>query len=204
VAPTEEALAVVNGKAGDREAHLVRWGLVPSYAKDLKGPPMFNARSETIATKAPFKSLVGRPRNRCLVLADGFYEWQHVPGEGKRPFWITRADGAPFAFAGLWAVWRGPGADAERGLRTCTIVTTAANATLRDLHDRMPVMLPDAAAEQTWLAHDLPAPAALELLAPAGDADVAYREVGTAVNDARHDAPDCLDGPAPAAQTALF
>src|SRR3954447_1732511 len=104
VAPTEEALAVVNGKEGGREAHLLRWGLVPSYAKDLKGPPMFNARSETVATKAPFKTLVARPRNRCLIVADGFYEWLR-PEDKKAPrvpFRFTVDGGAPYAFAGLW------------------------------------------------------------------------------------------------------
>src|SRR5215212_3862637 len=84
VAPTEQAVAVVNGKSGAREARLLRWGLVPSYAKDLKGPAMFNARSESVAAKAPFKSLIGRPRNRCLVIADGFYEWLR-PEDRKAP-----------------------------------------------------------------------------------------------------------------------
>src|SRR3954447_21161099 len=104
VAPTEPVLAVVNAKSGEREAHLVRWGLVPSFAKDLKGPPMINARSETVATKSPFAKLVGSPRNRCLVLADGFYEWLR-PEDRKAqrvPFRFTVDGGEPFAFAGLW------------------------------------------------------------------------------------------------------
>jgi putative SOS response-associated peptidase YedK len=164
---------------------------------------MINARAETVAEKPAYRDAL-RTR-RCLVVADGFYEWRAAPGEPKRPHWITRADGAPFAFAGLWAVWRGPGADDERGLRTCTIVTTAANARLRDLHDRMPVMLPDRAAEEAWLDHALAPQAAVDLLVALPDDAVGVREVGTAVNDARHDEPDCLDPPRPVAeQASLF
>src|SRR3954466_10900243 len=112
VAPTERAVAVGNANEGGREAHLLRWSLVPSYAKDLKGPPMFNARSETVATKAPFKQLIGRPRNRCLIVADGFYEWLR-PEDKKAPrvpFRFTVDGGEPFAFAGLWC-WSKAGGD---------------------------------------------------------------------------------------------
>jgi putative SOS response-associated peptidase YedK len=154
VAPTEEALAVVNGKEGGREAHLLRWGLVPSYAKDLKGPPMFNARSETVAAKAPFKSLIGKARNRCLIIADGFYEWLR-PEDRKAqrvPFRFTVDGGEPFAFAGLWCWSRPGGGD---WLASATILTCAPNGLVARLHDRMPVILSGPDAEAAWLSADL-------------------------------------------------
>src|SRR3954451_16285247 len=146
VAPTEHAVAVVNGKTGQREAHLLRWSLVPGYAKSLKGgPPMFNARSETIATKAPFKALAGKARNRCLIVADGFYEWLR-PEDKKAPrvpFRFTVDGGGPSALAGLWCWTKLDG----EWLASCTILTCAPNAVVARLHDRMPVILPGADAE---------------------------------------------------------
>lgn len=190
VAPMEEVVCVTTDREGAPRGDLLRWGLVPHWAKDPKtGYKMINARAETIAEKASFRdALVTR---RCLVIADGFYEWQPTPGRArKRPFWITRADHEPFAFAGLWALWHGPG---EEVLRTCTIITTEANDRLRDIHDRMPVILQGAADEQRWLDHQAAFPEVQDLLAPLPDDAVATREVGPAVGDARHDEPDCLD-----------
>jgi hypothetical protein len=126
---------------------------------------------------------------RCLIVADGFYEWQARAGRSKLPWRVTRSDGAPFAFAGLWSVWHGEG---DEALRTCTIVTTAANAVLSDVHDRMPVMLRDQAEEEAWLDHATPPAALAELLVPLPDAMTARRAVGPAVSDARYDGPDCL------------
>ena len=153
VAPTEEALAVVNGKTGEREVHLVRWGLVPSFAKDLKGPPMINARSETVATKSPFSKLVGSPRGRCLILADGFYEWLRPEDKKAQrvPFRFTVDGGEPFAFAGLWG-WSRPEGE---WLASATILTTEPNAQVARLHDRMPVILSGPDAERAWLSADL-------------------------------------------------
>src|SRR4051794_5733396 len=153
VAPTEEAVAGVNGKSGEREAHRLRWSLVPSYAKDLKGPPMFNARAETLTSKAPFKGLVGKPRNRCLVIADGFYEWLR-PEDKKAPrvpFRFTVDGGAPFAFAGLWNWTKLDG----EWLASATILTCPPNGVVSRLHDRMPVILPGPEAEAAWLSADL-------------------------------------------------
>src|SRR3954454_15785338 len=154
VAPTEEAAVVVIGKTGEREAHLVRWGLVPGYAKSLKGgPPMFNARAETAGTKAPFKALLAKQRGRCLILADGFYEWLR-PEDKKAPrvpFRFTVDDGAPFAFAGLWT-WSTPGGG---WLASCRILTTPPTPPVARLHDRMPVVLPGPEAEDAWLSDDL-------------------------------------------------
>ena len=154
VAPTEQALAVVNGKTGGLEAQLLRWSLVPSYAKDLKGPPMFNARSETVATKAPFKQLIGKPRNRCLIVADGFYEWLRPEDKkaARVPFRFTVDGGEPFAFAGLWC-WSKAGGD--EWLASATILTCAPNPVVARLHDRMPVILPGPDAEAAWLSDDL-------------------------------------------------
>src|SRR3954466_2567715 len=130
VAPGDDVVTVTTSKEGDPRGELLRWGLVPFWAKDPKvGYKMINARAETVAEKPAFRDAL--KTRRCLVVADGFYEWQPRPdlgaggwGARKQPFHITRADGAPFAFAGLWASWHGAG---DEALRTCTIITTAAN-----------------------------------------------------------------------------
>jgi len=197
VCPGDDVLAVTTSKQGEPRGDILRWGLVPFWAKDpATGYKMINARAETVAEKPAYRDAL-RTR-RCLIVADGFYEWEkrpsHPPRRSKQPWHVTRTDGAPFAFAGLWAVWHGEG---DEVLRTATIITTDANATLRDVHDRMPVMLPDQAAEEAWLDHATPAGVVHELLAPLPDTLTARRAVGPAVNDARHDEPDCLDDAAP-------
>jgi putative SOS response-associated peptidase YedK len=199
VAPGDDVVTVTTTKEGEPRGELLRWGLVPFWAKDVKvGYKMINARAETVAEKPAFRDAL--KTRRCLVVADGFYEWQaRVGGTGsakgrKRPFHITRADAAPFAFAGLWASWHG---DGDEAVRSCTIITTDANHKLADIHDRMPVMLPDRAAEEAWLDHATPAPLLQELLTPLPDDLTARRAVGYAVSDARHDEPDCLDDAPP-------
>jgi putative SOS response-associated peptidase YedK len=192
VAPGDDVLAVVR-RGPQPEGALLRWGLVPHWASDPRalGVTTINARAETVAERPAYRDAFAR--KRCLIVADGFYEWS-----AGRPHWITREDGAPFAFAGLWASWRPPTDEEVEPLRSCTIVTTAAGGPVRDLHDRMPVILP-ADAEATWLDPDSPAPVLHELLAPSPA--LVARPVSRAVNDARHDAPDCLDPPE---QAALF
>jgi len=146
IAPAQ-TVAIVRLRAnGDgRELALVRWGLVPAWAKEPAiGGKMINARAEGIAAKPAFRAAFRQ--RRALVLADGFYEWRKVEGSRKQPMLIRRRDHAPFAFAGLWEVWRGP----DGPLETCTIVTTAANALLAPIHDRMPVIL-DPADHEAWL-----------------------------------------------------
>jgi putative SOS response-associated peptidase YedK len=199
VAPGDDVVTVTTSREGEPRGELLRWGLVPFWAKDPKvGYKMINARSETVAEKPAFRDAL--KTRRCLVVADGFYEWQaRVGGTGssksrKRPFHITRADGAPFAFAGLWASWHG---DGDEAIRSCTIITTEANAKVADIHDRMPVMLPDQAAEEAWLDPATPTGALQQLLVPWAEDLTARRAVGYAVSDARHDAPDCLDDAAP-------
>ncbi len=196
VAPGDDVVTVTTSHEGEPRGELLRWGLVPFWAKDPKvGYKMINARSETVAEKPAFRDAL--KTRRCLVIADGFYEWQpRASGKRKQPFHITRADGAPFAFAGLWASWHG---DGDQAIRSCTIITTQANAKIADIHDRMPVILPDTAAEEAWLDHGTPAPLLQELLAPLPVDLTARRAVGLAVSDARHDAPDCLDDAPPEA-----
>jgi putative SOS response-associated peptidase YedK len=185
-------LAVTTDKEGAPRGELLHWGFVPSWAK---GPgtslKMINARVETAAERPAFRGAF--ERFRCLIVADGFYEWRREPA-GKQPFHITRSDGAAFAFAGLWSIWY-DGAGGK--LRSCTILTTAPNASVAPLHDRMPVILARE-HESEWLDSSTPPPRLYELLAGLRDSDTAVRPVGLAVNDARYDGPECL---APAAQT---
>jgi putative SOS response-associated peptidase YedK len=188
VAPGDQVLAVTADREGAPRGELLRWGLVPSWAEDPKtlGLKLINARSETMLTKGAF-----RDARRCLVIADGFYEWEARPGQPKQPWWVTRADGEPFAFAGLWSTWHpGPGVEP---LRTVAIVTTAASDRIAHVHDRMPVMLP-ADAEAAWLDRASGPDELLGLCAPLRE--TAMRAVGPAVNDARYDGADCLE-PAP-------
>jgi putative SOS response-associated peptidase YedK len=144
-------VAIVRQRASEprRELAFVRWGLVPYWAKDIKiGSRMINARSETVATKPAFRAALGR--RRCLILADGYYEWQKV-GRKKERYHFHLADGRPFALAGLWENWRGPNKDSNLpGLETCTIITTDANPQVRAIHDRMPLIL-DPADYDSWL-----------------------------------------------------
>jgi putative SOS response-associated peptidase YedK len=195
VAPGDDVLAVVRPRDAAPEGALLRWGLVPYWASDPKqlGVTTINARAETVAERPAYRDAFAR--RRCLILADGFYEWS-----AGTPHWITREDGAPFAFAGLWASWRPRGADDVEPLRTCTIVTTAAAGPVRDLHDRMPVILA-AADESRWIDPETPADGLHALLAPARRPALHARPVSRNVNDARHDAPDCLDPPE---QASLF
>lgn len=135
VAPGQE-IPVIRESVQSRELTMLRWGLIPSWAKDPDtGYRMINARAETVASKPAFR--VPFRRHRCLIPADGFYEWQSHPG-GKRPYYIRRGDGQVFAFAGLWDHWKG--ADDE-AIESCTILVTRANAVIEPIHDRMPVIL---------------------------------------------------------------
>ena len=143
IAPTDPVLTLRGVER--RQAALMRWGLVPSWAKDPKvGAQMINARAETVAEKPAFRSAL-RSR-RCLVLADSYYEWQRSPS-GRRPFRIVLRSGEPFAFAGLWEAWRDPRGNV---LLSCAVVTTPANELLAPIHDRMPAILPRE-LEELWL-----------------------------------------------------
>jgi putative SOS response-associated peptidase YedK len=205
VAPGDEVLALTTDRDGRPRGEHLRWGLVPSWAESpAVGLKMINARVETVAERPAYRAAF--ERFRCLILADGFYEWraaEPAPTAVRRPrqpFHITRADHRPFAFAGLWSSWRAP--DGER-LRTCTIITTTANPRVAPLHDRMPVIL-DPQAERLWLDAATPLGQLPELLQGLSADETDLRPVSTAVNDARYDGPECLADPEPAAQAALF
>lgn len=150
VCPTEPVPVVLGASepGGERRTEAMRWGLVPSFARDLKGPLMINARSESL--KPVFARLAARPEQRCLVVADGFYEWLRAedPRQPRRPFWFRVDGGAPFAFAGLWCRSRPAG----EWISSCTVLTCAPNSVVARLHDRMPAILDGPDAEAAWLA----------------------------------------------------
>jgi len=199
VAPGDHVLAVTTDREGGPRGELLRWGLVPSWAKRPDtGLKMINARVETASQRPAFRRAF--ERFRCLIVADGFYEWQAMPAGPKQPFHITRADGEVFAFAGLWSIWH-----AEDGatLRTCTILTTAPNSTIAPLHDRMPVILARD-AETAWLDTATSPDQLTEILRGLAPGQTALHAVGLAVNDARYDGPECLEPAIEAAQAALF
>jgi len=199
VAPGDQVLAVTADREGVPRGELLRWGLVPSWAKTPEtGLKMINARVETADARPAYRRAF--ERFRCLIVADGFYEWRALPHGYKQPHHIARIDGNPFAFAGLWSIWR---RDEEHALRTCAILTTAANATVAPLHDRMPVILASE-HERAWLDPSTAAPALRGLLRGLGSDEITARPVGRAVNDARYDGPECLSSPPEGAQAALF
>jgi putative SOS response-associated peptidase YedK len=187
VAPTTDVYAVLSDGT-TRHLDAFHWGLVPLWAKDPKiGSKMINARAETIAEKNAFKSAF--KRRRCIIPADGFYEWRKDPNAPpkakKQPYFIHRPDGEPFAFAGLWEVWKGPNKDQEP-LRSCTIITTTPNEPMAAIHDRMPVILP-ASAWDTWLDRDVDDLELLgKLLVPAPPELIAMHTVSTDVNNVRN------------------
>jgi putative SOS response-associated peptidase YedK len=169
-----------------------RWGLVPTWSDDPKvGSRMINARRESVADKPAYRTALRR--RRCIIPADGFYEWQTL-SHGKTPYFIHRADGRPLAFAGLWEGWKSP--DGE-WLRTCAIITGAADQRLADLHARMPIVLrPD--TWDVWLDRDERRPdAVLDLLARPDVADLTWHAVGDRVNNVRNDDPTLIAPTAP-------
>lgn len=204
VAPTNDVYAVlVDG--GVRHVDAFHWGLVPFWAKDPKiGSKMINARAETLAERNAYKSAF--KKRRCLIPADGFYEWKKPgtgPSEGrakgpKQPFFIHRPDGEPYAFAGLWEVWRGPNKDQEP-LRSCTIITTSPNEVMSTVHDRMPVILPESAWD-AWLDRDNDELEVLgKLLVPADPSLTVLRPVSREVNNVRHKGPELIEAVEPEA-----
>jgi putative SOS response-associated peptidase YedK len=188
IAPSE-AIATIRRPQpqAQRELVMLRWGLVPPWAKDPDvGSRMINARSETAATNNAFRSAFRR--RRCLIPADGFYEWQKLERR-KQPYWIRMRDGLPFAFAGLWEHWEGqPG----QILETCTILTTAPSDVVRPIHDRMPVILePD--VWDLWLDPSVQEPDMLQPLLHAYPAEQMLAvPVSNLVNNPANDHPECI------------
>jgi putative SOS response-associated peptidase YedK len=181
IAPTHMVPVVRADEEGGRRIDLLKWGLIPSWAKDASiGARMINARSETAAEKPSFRAAFAR--RRCIVPVDGFYEWKKTES-GKQPVYIHRADGMPLAFAGLWEHWMRE----DEVIESFTICTTDANATLRDVHDRMPVIL-EAADFTRWLDPRVTDGSAVApLLRPAPDELLAMHPVSTRVNRVQND-----------------
>ncbi|PMB48316.1 hypothetical protein CEN41_01935 [Fischerella thermalis CCMEE 5330] len=196
IAPTQPIPVITN--QSPRALTFVTWGLIPSWAKDTSmAAQLMNARAETLTEKPSFRSAY--KHRRCLVPADGFYEWMK-DGKAKRPQYIYRRDRALFAFAGLWERWNSP--DGSEIL-SATIITTEPNATIAPLHHRMAVIL-EPSDYGTWLDTNAE-PAVLQaLLRPAPDDLLTYHEVSPAVNNARHDSPDMIEPIKPISQQRLF
>jgi putative SOS response-associated peptidase YedK len=191
ISPTQEVLSVVEDPEG-RRMELLRWGLVPGWAKDMKvGYKMINARAETLAERPAYRGLVRHGKHRCLILADGYYEWQKPedPNQLRRPMHFALEKGEPFCFAGLWTTW-----EAQDGslVPSCTIVTCDANTLARPIHHRMPVILDDQQSRDAWLDPSLDGAAVAELLAPLVSDRMRVRPANPVVNTARHEGPDCL------------
>lgn len=187
VAPTQPVAVVPND--GKSQLDYFVWGLVPSWAKDPDiGNRMINARAETLAEKPSFKSSL--KRKRCLILADGFYEWKQIPGQKtKLPMYIRLKSGQPFAFAGLWDEWHAP--DGSQVL-SCTIITTEPNSMMQAIHNRMPVILPPE-AYTTWLAQGDQKPEALiGLLQPYPTEKMTVYPVSILVNSPNNDSPELI------------
>jgi putative SOS response-associated peptidase YedK len=188
LAPTQEAAVVRVERPGEpRQLGFLRWGLIPYWAKEASiGNRMINARSESVAEKPAYRWSFRKAR--CLIPADGFYEWKKE-GKAKQPYFIHRKDGKPLAFAGLWARWKDP----EKGpTDTFTILTTSANDVIRPLHDRMPVIL-DPKDFGLWLDPKVEDREKLEpLLAPFDPGQMETYPVSRAVNSPAHDAADCI------------
>jgi putative SOS response-associated peptidase YedK len=182
VAPTQP-IPIVRLEQGVRHFALVRWGLIPGWVEDPKNFSLvINARSDNVLAKPAFRNAMRH--RRCLIPADGFYEWQELGGARRRPFFVRRKDGQPFAFAGLWEEWSGPNGEE---METAAIVTTEASRTLKHIHPRMPVMVaPDAFA--MWLdTRKVDAATAHALLAPAPDHLLEAYPVSEAVNKHAND-----------------
>ena len=181
IAPTQSIAAVRMDSEESREVALLRWGLVPFWAKDPSiGNRMINARAETVAEKPSFRAAYRK--RRCLILADGFYEWRKE-ADGKTPYFISLASDEPFAFAGLWEDWHAK--DSDDSLQSTAIITTAANDFMHQLHHRMPVVLQQDAADR-WLAGND------EVLAEAGPAFRAW-PVDRRVNNARNEGEELVE-----------
>ena len=195
IAPSQDAPVLAEDQDG-RRIGLLRWGLIPSWADDPAiGSRMINARSETASEKPSFRAAFGR--RRCIVLADGFFEWsrpglagRHTKGDGKKvPYWIHLPTQTPFGMAGLWEKWSPPDGDS---IHTFTILTTEANDDLRSIHHRMPViLLPD--EYRDWLSLDTSPSHLREMMAPFSGGVLDARQVSTLVNSPRNDVPECIE-----------
>jgi putative SOS response-associated peptidase YedK len=186
IAPSQPVLTLID--AQERRAGFLRWGLVPSWAKDPSiGDRMINARAETVAEKPSFRRAL--QKRRCLVLSDGFYEWRKE-GKKKTPLFIALKSQEPFGFAGLWETWKSSTGEV---MHSCTIITTTPNTLMESIHNRMPVILPRA-AEEAWLDRTVEDPQSLlRLLAPYPAEEMVAYPVSQLVNSPRNDTPACIE-----------
>ena len=189
IAPTQDVPVIQAGRGGNRELVMMRWGLVPSWAKEIgSSAPLINARSETVTEKPSFRSAYAK--RRCLIPADGFYEWKKGKGkEPKQPFRIAFPDDATFAFAGIWERWQ----DAQGNfVKSCAIMTMKSSDQIADIHHRMPVILKPT-NEASWIDSSTEDAGTLQqLLQPYDQTEMDAYEVATLVNSPRNDTVDCI------------
>jgi putative SOS response-associated peptidase YedK len=190
IAPTQLVPAILRAEDGSPALELLRWGLVPAWADDpAVGSRMINARGETVASRPSFRNAFAR--RRCLLPADGWYEWRKpAGGKVKQPYHIALSSGESFAFAGLWEEWR-PKGEGE-ALRTCTIITTDATPAIRPIHERMPALLTEAGRD-TWLNIQAPRESLQDLLRPYPGEDLQAHPVSRLVNAPANDRPECVE-----------
>lgn len=187
IAPTQLIPSILSAPGGEKQLQMLRWGLIPSWAKDAKiGAKLINARAETVSEKPSFRAAF--KRRRCLIVADGFYEWQRQEKQ-KQPYYFRLQNAQLFAFAGLWEQWKSPDEDI---INSCTILTTEANDLLRPIHDRMPVIL-ESKDYGLWLDSEAQQPQLQQLLRPyQADLMTSYT-VSTKVNNPKNNTPECIN-----------
>jgi putative SOS response-associated peptidase YedK len=185
IAPTQPVV-VIRMEEAAKKCVVMRWGLIPSWAKDKK-TSFINARADTIADKPAFRAAF--KRRRCLILADGYFEWKTRGPKQKQPYYLRPKDDGPIAFAGIWETWKG----AETPIESCSIITTDANELSRMIHDRMPVMLREPEAD-AWIDSAVEEPRGLlELLRPFPAELMCCDAVGQAVNSVKNNDPSCIE-----------
>jgi len=189
VAPTQKILTIIKHD-NKNTLEKLHWGLVPFWAKDISiGSRMINARAETVSQKPSFRNAFRK--RRCLIPADGFYEWKGEKGN-KQPYYVSNPSGEPFAFAGLWESWTDKESDEESVYKSCTIITTAASESIREIHHRMPVIL-DPKFHEKWLNTDIQVPKELQVIINDGIIhDMKYYPVSKLVNSVKNNDPNCI------------
>ena len=187
IAPSQNAPAILN--ENEKSVQLLRWGLIPSWAKDPKiAYQLYNARAETIAEKPSFRNAF--KKRRCLIPADGFYEWRmESDGKSKIPMRVRLKSKEPFTFAGLWETWKDP---QEKEVRTFTIITTEPNEVLQPIHNRMPVIMKPE-DEEAWLDPQADVKHLTKILMPYSSNEMEAYAVSKLVNSPKHDSPDCIE-----------
>lgn len=189
VAPTQKIITVIKHN-NENKLEKLHWGLVPFWAKDISiGSRMINARAETVSQKPSFRNAFRK--RRCLIPADGFYEWKGEKGN-KQPYYVSIPSGEPFSFAGLWETWTDKETGEESVYKSCTIITTAASESIREIHHRMPVIL-DPKFHEKWLNADIQDPKALQVIINDGIIhNMSFYPVSKLVNSVKNNDPNCI------------